>query len=66
MVQKTFVIFAGGLFALGAHTDPNLSPSADSPNASRATRHMKIAEGITNTCHESYIRTETRLGRNKL
>lgn len=23
---------------------------------------MKIAEGITNTCHESYIRTQTRLG----
>jgi mannosyl-oligosaccharide alpha-1,2-mannosidase len=23
---------------------------------------MEVAEGITNTCHESYIRTYTRLG----
>ena len=25
-------------------------------------RYMEIAEGLTNTCHESYIRTYTRLG----
>ncbi|XP_021958520.1 mannosyl-oligosaccharide 1,2-alpha-mannosidase IA isoform X2 [Folsomia candida] len=52
--------FAGGLFALGAHTDPNLV--GPEKNSARANRHMKIAEGITNTCHESYIRTQTRLG----
>ena len=50
----------GGMFALGAHTDPN--KSGNSQMNPRAERHMKIAEGITNTCHESYIRTQTRLG----
>lgn len=25
-------------------------------------RHMEIAAGITNTCHESYSRTSTKLG----
>lgn len=44
--------FAGGLFALGAHTQPD-EKSAD---------YMAIGAGLTNTCHESYIRTPTHLG----
>ncbi|CAL8139896.1 unnamed protein product [Orchesella dallaii] len=52
--------FAGGMLALGAHTDPlAINHGTDT---TRANRHMKIAEGVTNTCHESYIRTATRLG----
>ncbi|CAG7818316.1 unnamed protein product [Allacma fusca] len=55
--------FVGGLLALGATTDPELQggkvPLSESQ---RATRHLKMAEGVTNTCHESYIRTATRLG----
>uniref|UniRef100_A0AB38ZEB3 alpha-1,2-Mannosidase n=1 Tax=Ectomocoris sp. TaxID=3104572 RepID=A0AB38ZEB3_9HEMI len=44
--------FSGGLLALGATTLRN----------SMSPRHMEIAKGITNTCHESYIRTVTKLG----
>lgn len=44
--------FAGGLFGLGSRTLQN----------QYADRYMEVAEGITNTCHESYIRTYTRLG----
>jgi len=47
---------------LGAHTDPNLTNSRAPNQSVRSTRHMRIAEGITNTCHESYIRTSTHLG----
>ncbi|KAF4520938.1 hypothetical protein B566_EDAN008913 [Ephemera danica] len=44
--------FAGGLFGLASRTlDNNLS-----------VRYMEVAEGLTNTCHESYIRTTTGLG----
>ena len=65
--MRKIIIFhaftTGGLFALGAHTDPNVSGNPNPALDQRITRHMKIAEGITNTCHESYIRTHTRLGK---
>ncbi|KAG5683523.1 hypothetical protein PVAND_012797 [Polypedilum vanderplanki] len=44
--------FAGGLFGLGSRTLQN----------QHADKYMEVAEGITNTCHESYIRTYTHLG----
>lgn len=44
--------FAGGMFALGAST----------LNDENSENYMKIGKGITNTCHESYIRTPTHLG----
>ncbi|XP_012276680.1 mannosyl-oligosaccharide 1,2-alpha-mannosidase IA isoform X1 [Orussus abietinus] len=44
--------FAGGMFALGAKTLEN-----DVSN-----HHMEIAAGLTNTCHESYDRSATKLG----
>ncbi|XP_059082590.1 mannosyl-oligosaccharide alpha-1,2-mannosidase IA-like [Tigriopus californicus] len=44
--------FGGGMYALGAKTLKN----------SYENEWMKIAEGITNTCHESYDRTDTKLG----
>ncbi|KFB35981.1 AGAP000558-PA-like protein [Anopheles sinensis] len=44
--------FAGGLFGLGSTTLTN----------QYSQRYMEIGEGLTNTCHESYIRTYTRLG----
>ncbi|CAH1719279.1 unnamed protein product [Chironomus riparius] len=44
--------FAGGLFGLGARTLQN----------QYAEKYMEVAEGITNTCHESYVRTYTHLG----
>ncbi|XP_043469898.1 mannosyl-oligosaccharide 1,2-alpha-mannosidase IA isoform X1 [Leptopilina heterotoma] len=47
--------FAGGMFALGAKTQKKYSEV-------RGKRHMEIAEGLTNTCHESYDRTATKLG----
>lgn len=56
--------FVGGLLALGAVTDPDVVGGRSSVSASqKASRHLKMAEGITNTCHESYIRTATRLGK---
>uniref|UniRef100_A0A1L8DR25 alpha-1,2-Mannosidase n=1 Tax=Nyssomyia neivai TaxID=330878 RepID=A0A1L8DR25_9DIPT len=44
--------FAGGLFGLGSQTLSN----------EWSTKYMDIAHGLTNTCHESYIRTATKLG----
>lgn len=44
--------FAGGLFALGANY----------VEADKRERHMNIAIALTNTCHESYIRTATGIG----
>ncbi|XP_076175246.1 mannosyl-oligosaccharide alpha-1,2-mannosidase IA-like [Ptiloglossa arizonensis] len=44
--------FAGGMFALGAKTMEN----------EMSERYMSIAAGLTNTCHESYDRSFTKLG----
>lgn len=44
--------FAGGLFGLGSRTLQN----------QYTEKYMEVAKGITNTCHESYIRSYTRLG----
>ncbi|XP_032597160.1 mannosyl-oligosaccharide alpha-1,2-mannosidase IA isoform X2 [Drosophila grimshawi] len=44
--------FSGGLFALGATTRQN----------ELTDKYMEVGKGLTNTCHESYIRTPTQLG----
>ncbi|XP_055605887.1 mannosyl-oligosaccharide alpha-1,2-mannosidase IA isoform X2 [Uranotaenia lowii] len=44
--------FAGGLFGLGGTT----------LNNQYSEKYLEIGEGLTNTCHESYVRTYTRLG----
>ncbi|XP_055628514.1 mannosyl-oligosaccharide alpha-1,2-mannosidase IA isoform X2 [Toxorhynchites rutilus septentrionalis] len=44
--------FAGGLFGLGGTT----------LNNQFSEKYLEIGEGLTNTCHESYVRTYTRLG----
>nr|CAD7449359.1 unnamed protein product [Timema bartmani] len=43
--------FAGGLIGLGAHSLKN----------DLSDRYMDIADGVTNTCHEAYDRTATKL-----
>ena len=43
---------AGGLYALAGVTDENQN----------SRRYMDIGAEITNTCHESYDRTVTKLG----
>lgn len=43
---------SGGLFALGADTEQNHN----------SERYMAIGKEITNTCHQSYIRSTTHLG----
>ncbi|KAI1231141.1 hypothetical protein IHE44_0008074 [Lamprotornis superbus] len=44
--------FSGGMIALGAQHGPE----------ERRQRHMELAAEITSTCHESYTRSDTRLG----
>lgn len=44
--------FAGGMYGLAAHEEKD----------SNSGRWMDIAKGITNTCHESYDRSDTKLG----
>ncbi|XP_046434864.1 mannosyl-oligosaccharide 1,2-alpha-mannosidase IA isoform X2 [Neodiprion fabricii] len=44
--------FAGGMFAMGAKSLEN----------EISDHHMEVAAGLTNTCHESYDRTATKLG----
>ena len=44
----------GGLYGLSSHTLGD--------GHSMKNKYMDVAEGITNTCHESYDRTETKLG----
>jgi mannosyl-oligosaccharide alpha-1,2-mannosidase len=48
--------FAGGMFALGSFTDPK------NPADGNHDRDMEIGQNFTNTCHESYIRSATRIG----
>lgn len=45
--------FAGGMFAIGAHVRPNNT---------NAVRDAEIGRNFTNTCHESYIRSNSRIG----
>ncbi|KAE8624531.1 hypothetical protein XENTR_v10005977 [Xenopus tropicalis] len=44
--------FAAGMFALGARDAP----------AQKRDHYMELAAEIANTCHESYARTDTKLG----
>merc|ERR1719153_1473188 len=44
--------FAAGMYGLAAHEEKDAN----------SDRWMEIAKGITNTCHESYDRTDTKLG----
>merc|ERR1711962_1275281 len=44
--------FAGGMYGLAAHEEKD----------SNSERWMSIAKGITNTSHESYDRTDSKLG----
>ncbi|CAK1598574.1 unnamed protein product [Parnassius mnemosyne] len=44
--------FSGGMFALASTTLDN----------SESERYMDVARKLTHTCHESYIRSETKLG----
>lgn len=50
--MSIFFNLTGGLFALGASTQQDQN----------SEKYMDIGKGITNTCHESYIRTATHLG----
>ena len=45
-------VWPGGLYALAGVTDQNKN----------SERYMEIGADITNTCHESYDRTATKLG----
>ena len=47
-----FIPISGGMYGLAAHKE----------NDENSGRWMDIAAGITNTCHESYDRTDTKLG----
>lgn len=47
-----FIIFPGGLLALGSKTLKN----------HMSDKYMDVGKGITNTCHESYDRSYTKLG----
>jgi len=44
--------FAGGMYALAAHEEKD----------ENSANWMNIGAGITNTCHEAYDRTDTKLG----
>ena len=49
--------FAGAMFALGSVTDPR------NPADGNRDRDMEIGKNFTNTCHESYIRSATHIGK---
>ena len=42
----------GGMYGLAAREEQD----------ENSERFMNIARGITNTCHESYIRSDTKVG----
>ena len=46
--------FSAGMYGLAAHEEQD----------ENSARWMEIAKGITNTCHESYDRSDTKLGKN--
>lgn len=52
IIDTIFLYFTGGLFGLAADTLSN----------NWSERYMDIAKGITQTCHQSYDNTYTKLG----
>jgi len=44
--------FAGGMYGLAAHEEKD----------AKSARWLEIGKGITDTCHQSYDRTDTKLG----
>lgn len=54
-VMAHLTCFAGGMIAMSAQVDPAISQE-------RKDHLMETAADVTNTCHESYIRTPTHLG----
>jgi len=44
--------FAGGMYSLAAHNQKD----------SKSSRWMEVGRGITDTCHQTYDRTDTKLG----
>ena len=51
-VNQMFSCFTAGMYGLAAHEEQDQN----------SDRWLGIAAGITNTCHESYDRTDTKLG----
>lgn len=54
--------FSGGLFALGAVTDDNHVHPKDKKSLDLTNKYLKLGQDIANTCHESYVRTATKIG----
>ena len=59
--------FAGGLFALGSDPNRGTVPSnkvesMDKKSLDMVDKYLSLGVGIANTCHESYIRTGTKIG----
>ena len=52
ILKLIITFYIGGMYGLAAHRE----------NDENSARWMDIAAGITNTCHESYDRTDTKLG----
>ena len=50
--------FAGGMLALGSVTDPRNQTSGG-----KQQRDFDLGKNFTNTCHESYIRSPTHIGK---
>ena len=48
-----FFSISAGMYGLAAHEEKD----------ENSARWMEIAKGITNTCHESYDRSDTKLGK---
>ena len=47
-----FFVYLGGMYGLAAHEEKD----------ENSARWMEIAKGITNTCHQSYESSKTKLG----
>ena len=46
--------FAAGMFGLGAKTNAH--------DQKRADKYLQLGADLANTCHESYVRTATKIG----
>ena len=56
LIFAIFFSISAGMYGLAAHEEKD----------ENSARWMEIAKGITNTCHESYDRSDTKLGKKQL
>ncbi|XP_063712401.1 mannosyl-oligosaccharide 1,2-alpha-mannosidase IA-like isoform X2 [Symsagittifera roscoffensis] len=54
--------FVGGMFALGGYYNVHQNKGSTAVDKAKNEEFIKLGADVTNTCHESYTRTATKIG----